>query len=188
MTERRFYLAGGTALALRLGHRRSVDLDWFTPAELPDPLQFAAEIRGSGVDIETGHIARGTLYGTVSKVRLSCIEFRYPLLDPVDHWSDYGCDLASLRDIGAMKISAVAQRGAKKDFIDLYALGIAGLSLDDLLSAYRVRFAVDDIAHILYALGYFDQADTEKTPPMLIRASWREIKGALRDQVRRLGQ
>jgi hypothetical protein len=186
LTERGFYLAGGTALALRLGHRRSVDLDWFTENLIADPLQLAAEMRDAGIPFETTSVARGTLYGTVNGVRMSCIEFRYPLLDGVDLWPEYGCALASLRDIGTMKISAVAQRAAKKDFIDLYALGVAGISLSELLASYQQRFRVSDIGHVMYALSYFDQADAERTPQMLVKIRWSDIKSALIREVRRL--
>ena len=99
------------------------------------------------------------------------------------HWPDYGCRLASLDDLACMKLSAVAQRGAKKDFVDLYALGLYHRPLPDLLALYRQKYATNDIAHLLYALAYFDDADPERMPHLLWNFDWRTIKRATRSWV-----
>src|SRR5205085_5249442 len=80
MVQREFYLAGGTSLALHLGHRRSVDLDWFTGARIDDPMRLAQEVRSEGAPFVTDFVERGTLYGSVFTVRASALEYRYPLL------------------------------------------------------------------------------------------------------------
>jgi hypothetical protein len=179
-----FYLAGGTAIALNLGHRRSVDLDWFLEGAIPDPLRLAAEIRDAGIPFLTGQISRGTLYGTVQGVRVSFLEFRYRMLDPLVIWPDFGCRLAGLRDLACMKLSAITQRGSRKDFIDLYALGSSGFSLPDMLDWYRTKFDAEDIGHVLYALAYFDDADAERMPRMVWKAGWKEIKRTIAGWVR----
>jgi hypothetical protein len=138
-----FYLAGGTAIALHLGHRRSVDFDWFRA----DPL---------------------------------------PMLDPFLPWPEYGCQLAGLRDLACMKLSAITQRGSKKDFVDLYALGRNGFRLAEMLDWYRRKFEVEDISHVLYALVYFDDADSQPKPKMLWKADWKEIKKTITGWVRGL--
>jgi hypothetical protein len=71
LTRLNYYLAGGTALAVQLGHRRSVDLDWFTATPIPDPLRLADELRSLGLPFVTGQTERGTLHGAVSGVRIS---------------------------------------------------------------------------------------------------------------------
>src|SRR5262245_9101680 len=76
------YLAGGTALALQLGHRRSIDLDWFHRGPFEEPLRLAPELRIGRSAFVPSHIAPGTLSGIVQRVRLSVIEYRYPLLEP----------------------------------------------------------------------------------------------------------
>jgi len=81
VTARGFYLAGGTALALQLGHRRSVDFDWFLEDRMPDPLLLAREVQET-VPFVTTRIEPRTLFGTVNGVRVSFFEFRYPMLDP----------------------------------------------------------------------------------------------------------
>jgi len=184
--ERDLYLAGGTAIALHLGHRRSVDFDWFLADRIPDPLQLAGELREEGVPFETGQISKGTLYGAVYGVRVSFLEFRYPLLDPLVPWSDYGCHLAGLRDLACMKLSAIAQRGSRKDFVDLYALGQTGQTLPAMLAWYREKFGLEDIGHVLYALAYFDDAESERMPRMLWTATWKQIKQTIQSWVRDL--
>lgn len=142
-TRHGFYLGGGTAIALHLGHRRSVDFDWFR-----QPL----------------------LEG-------------YRLLSPLVSWPEPGCDLAALEDLACMKLSAISQRGSRKDFVDLFALGRHGFTLQQMLGWYREKFEVDDIAHLLYALVYFDDADAEPRPSMIWKVSWREVKSTLRGWV-----
>ena len=186
VTARGFYLGGGTALALQLGHRRSVDFDWFLEGRIPDPLLLAREIQET-VPFVTTRIEPRTLFGTVSGVRVSFFEFRYPVLDPPVPWPDYGCRLASLRDIACMKLSAIVQRGSKKDFVDLFALGREGFKLPDMLDWYRMRFAIEDLGHVLYALAYFDDADAERMPRMLWKVEWTEVKEAIRAWTRRVG-
>jgi hypothetical protein len=94
-----FYPAGGTALALQLGHRRSVDFDWFTDAEF-DPLMLARRLGDGGVPFVARGTARGTLHGTVLHARVSFLEFRYPRLAPlVDSWSIIKATISrSMRD------------------------------------------------------------------------------------------
>jgi len=184
--ERDFYLAGGTAIALYLGHRRSEDFDWFITDRLADPLRLAGEIREEGIPFETGQVARGTLYGTVDGVRVSFLEFRYPLLDPLVPWTEYGCRLAGLRDLACMKLAAITQRGSRKDFVDLYALGEAGQTLPEMLAWYREKFSIEDIGHVLYALAYFDDAEAERMPEMIWNTSWNRMKQTIEGWVRNL--
>ena len=181
--QRDFYLAGGTAIALQLGHRRSIDFDWFLEGRLGDPLRLAGEIRDEGIPFQSGQIARGTLYGSLYDVRVSFLEFHYPMLDPLVTWPDYGCRLAGLRDLACMKLSAITQRGSRKDFVDLYALGQAGQTLPDMLAWYGEKFGVKDLGHVLYALAYFDDAESERMPRMIWKASWDKIKRTIRGWV-----
>jgi hypothetical protein len=170
-----FYLAGGTALALHLGHRRSVDFDWFSERPLADPLRLAAEVRASGVPLEVTGVDRGTLHARSAGVRVSFLEYRYPLLAPLVATRLPGVRLASLEDIAAMKLAAVAQRGSRKDFVDVYAIGTL-LGLEDMMALYRRKYGVRDVGHVLVALAYFDDAEDERMPAMLRRWSWPDIR------------
>ncbi len=183
-SEEGFYLGGGTAIALHLGHRRSVDFDWFTGARISDPMRLAQALRDQGLDFATGQIDRGTLHGAVAGVRVSFLEYRYPLLEPLVPWPDYGLALASLDDLACMKLSAIAQRGAKKDFIDLYALLMKHAPLKRLLGCYQKKYATEDTAHLLYALTYFDDAERQRTPELLWDLDWEAVKHTVRQAVK----
>jgi hypothetical protein len=185
-TEKGFYLAGGTSIALLLGHRQSDDFDWFLESDIPDPLSLARDIQDAGIPFVTGHIARGTLYGTIHGVRVSFMEFRYRLLDSFVPWPDFGCRLAGFKDLACMKLSAIAQRGARKDFVDLYALLREGLSLTDMLGWYQEKFNVREVGHVLYSLAYFADAEAEPMPRMIWNADWRQVKQTLQEAARQL--
>lgn len=177
-----FYLAGGTGLALQLGHRRSIDFDWFSEKPLDDPLRLAGQIEGAGVPVEVDDVERGTLHARSGGVRLSFLEYRYPLLHPLVE-GRAGLRLASVEDIAAMKLAAVAQRGSRKDFVDVFALGRV-MDLDAMLGHYRRKYGVRDVGHLLVALSYFDDAETEPMPSMLRTWRWADIQGAIRLWVR----
>ena len=117
LNDRQIYLAGGTSVALQLGHRRSVDLDWFSDLPIDDPMALAGDIKSAQVPFETKSVGRGTLHGQVLGVETSILEFKYPLLRPPLVCSDLNCHLASPLDLAAMKLVAIAQRGLKKDFL-----------------------------------------------------------------------
>jgi len=176
LTRRGFYLAGGTGLALHLGHRRSIDLDFFSEKRLGDMLVLAESLRDEGAPIVVTAVGRGTLHGTIRGIRTTILEYRYATLKPPRQMGDFGCALASLDDIATMKLSAVAQRGSKKDFIDIYALLRKHATLDEMLTAYRRRYRVKDTIHVLQALTYFDEADRERAPTMLWNDTWPEMK------------
>jgi hypothetical protein len=179
-----YYLGGGTAIAIHLGHRRSLDFDWFTQVPIDDPLTLAAQLRERGVAFEVGEIAKGTLHGTANGVRTALLEYRYPHLAPPVALAAFTCRLASLEDLAAMKLSAIAGRGSRKDFVDLYALGQAFQPLAGLVHAYQRRYAVADLGHLLYALSYFDDAETEPMPDLLWDVEWPAIRQTIEGWVR----
>lgn len=183
-----FYLTGGTALALQLGHRRSVDLDWFTPGRLEDPLRLAEELRAAAVAFRTEQVASGTLHGVVAGVRISLLEYRYSLLKPLVPLPAFVCRLAARADLAAMKLAAVAARGAKRDFVDIYALGRSGLSLRRMLAWYQRKYSVTDIAHVLYSLCYFEDADKERMPQLLWDTDWQAIKSQLSEWLQQVAR
>lgn len=186
--ERGFYLAGGTALAIYFGHRVSVDLDWFTSAALGDALMLAEWLRAAGLDFVTAQTAPGTLHGTILGVRVSFLEFRYPLLRPLTKWKEMGTSLAALDDLACMKLSAIAQRGQRKDFCDIYALGTKHRPLAEMLGLYQRKFKVRDISPVVYGLSYFDDAESEPMPRMLLKVQWKTIKKTVQEWVRQLGE
>lgn len=78
-----------------------------------------------------------------------------------------------------MKVAAVANRGSRKDFVDLYALGISGLTLTEMVRLYTLRFTDDDLTHARKSLTYFADAEREPMPVMLWPTSWDEMRSAI---------
>jgi hypothetical protein len=188
LQERGFYLGGGTAIAIHLGHRLSIDLDWFIPDPIPDALLLAESLRGAGLGFVTTQTGPGSLHGTMLGVRVTFLEYHYPLLRPLTLWKEMGCSLASLDDLACMKLSAIAQRGLRKEFCDIYFLGTKYRSLQDLLGLYRRKFNIKDIGPVLYGLSYFDDADHEPMPRMLVNVQWRTIKKTIQQWVKELSK
>jgi hypothetical protein len=186
MAQAGFYLAGGTAVALHLGHRKSADLDWFTEAAVGDPMRLVARLRDGGLAIDDVRIARGTVHGTVEGVRVSLIEYRYPLLSAASVLEGSGAPLAALDDLAPMKLSAIAARGTRRDFVDVHALARRFRPLPGLLDLYRRKYGVEDTTHVLYALVYFDDAEPEQMPEMLHGLDWEGVKADLRSWIKGL--
>jgi len=174
--EAGFHLADGTGLALQLGHRRSVDFDWFRGGEFFDPLALADRLRGGGLVLDVISTDRGELHARVGGVRVSWLSYRYPLLEPLVECRDMHCRLASWLDIGAMKLSAITQRGSRKDFLDVVALLDHGVGLPTLLAAYRRKFTVEDVGHVLRALVWFDGAEREPDSILVSHTTWPDVR------------
>ncbi|MBP7408314.1 MAG: nucleotidyl transferase AbiEii/AbiGii toxin family protein [Flavobacteriales bacterium] len=155
-----FYLAGGTALALQIGHRDSVDFDFFKNDAFDTALLFE-HLREAffGRSLVKVQDERNTLSVVAAdSIKLSFMSYRYPLLRPVvttEH-----LDLADIADIGCMKLSAITGRGTMKDYVDLYFI-LQCMSLQELLALCAVKLPALDRALILKALVYFDDLDGE---------------------------
>lgn len=114
---RTFYLAGGTGLALHLGHRRSRAFDFFRPKEFA-PQELLSVLRETG-ELDVLLEAAGTLTVALRGTPTSFFRYDYPLLRPL-HESPWDLLLADPEDIAAMKLAALAGRASRKDFVDLY--------------------------------------------------------------------
>jgi len=174
-----FYLAGGTGLALQLGHRRSLDLDFFrqgsfNDAQLLQQLQRFPEFSLTGRDHQTLHVR-------ISGVKISFLGYDYPVLFPCRPFLEV--PVADLKDIGSMKISAIAGRGTRRDFVDLYMVARQE-GLKALLDLFQRKFAEANYnrVHVLKSLTYFDDADAEPMPNMLVPLAWQEVKDFFREQ------
>lgn len=187
-TERGFRLGGGTGLALLVGHRRSVDFDWFRIDSMGDPMLLARELRDAGVPLEVDQVGKGTLHGTVKGVRVSLLEFAYPDLAEPLRFPDYDVTILSLDDLACMKLSAIAQRGSRKDFVDLFALCTEHRPLGELIELYQKKFEVQEPGHLLYSLAYFEDAEEERMPKMLWDARWPEMRKCIEGWVRELAK
>jgi len=161
----RYYLAGGTAVAVQLEHRQSRDLDLFS-RERDVELETLKDSLDEAFDMVV--VVRETdaaLHLLCDGVPMDFVRYPYPpLLEPTD--TGLGVRVASLVDLGVMKLSAIAKRGLRRDFWDLVAILDSGISLRELGSAYSKRFGVrmSDLYHVARALTYF--GDAEKDPAM----------------------
>lgn len=179
-----FYLAGGSAAALHLGHRVSVDLDFFSEqAYEVEPL--VQRLRALG-RLTIQQQSPGTMVGRLDGVRISFFTYPYPLLEKpiiVD-----GVRVASLSDIALMKIVAIGQRGRMRDFVDLVFICRAGWSLEELLRRIPQKYTTVSYPsyHLLRALTYFDDAEGDEPPKMLMDFDWAEVRRFFEGEVRRL--
>lgn len=169
-----FYLADGTGLALQLGHRKSFDLDFFTPESfLPEELASLFRIKGFSVEGEIRSTL--TLHCIIEGVKTSFIYYPEPLLFPAISFNSI--IIADWKDIVVEKIRTIADKGQKKDFYDFY-FGVKLLGIEETARVIYKKFMrkVNYLA-LLKGLVYFE--DAEKSPePLLLRESpsWQEIK------------
>ena len=164
-------LVGGTALALHLGHRKSVDLDLFGNF---DPIvSYRKLLADAGYSVEGAE--NGTVQSLrVDNVKVDLVNYPYPWMD--NALEEDGVRLAGLKDIAAMKLSAVANRGRKKDFIDVARL-LDVFPLDQMLSFYKEKFSVSELSFPLRGLMYFDDAEEDPMPEMLDgNLTWENVK------------
>ncbi|MDP2864070.1 MAG: nucleotidyl transferase AbiEii/AbiGii toxin family protein [bacterium] len=178
-----FYLAGGTALALQLGHRQSIDLDWFSGQDfLNEKIKKNLVLLGNFKLLSE---EKDTIHGTLDEIRVSFFHYGYKLLFPLIKFENI--DLADERDIAAMKIDAISSRGSKKDFIDLYFL-LKKYSLAELIDFFEKKYKniKYNKLHILKSFSYFDDAENEPMPMMIRDIEWGKIKEVITDKVKKL--
>jgi predicted nucleotidyltransferase component of viral defense system len=179
-----FYLAGGTALALQLGHRDSVDFDFFVEGDI-DTVVLWEKIQEVfvGAKLLKTQEAHNTLSCTVAgDIKLSFFRYRYSLVFPLH--AEEGFSLAGLQDIGAMKLSAITSRASIKDYVDLYYI-LKTVSLDELLQICTKKFEVLDKNLVLKSLVYFE--DILEEPIMYMEGfevDRKEIEETLKSVVR----
>lgn len=172
-------LVGGTSLALQLGHRKSIDLDFFGCIKSENE-----EIKDVLRDIGRLSVIKESRYIKIYMVDDIKIDF----VDYVYKWIDAPlCDgdirLASMKDIAAMKINAVEGRGTKKDFVDIYFL-LRHFTLEQILSFYKAKYPENSEFRALMSLTYFDDAEPQIAPEMLIPVEWEKMKETIRQAVR----
>ena len=171
------YLAGGTALALCLGHRVSVDLDFFTRKEFNER-QFVEKMNALSIGFKLERIDWRTVLGYIGKTKFSLFFYNYPLLSKTQKYSDV--NIADIKDIAPMKLLAVSDRGIKRDFIDLYFIVALKkiFTLDEVFELYDQKFKTlpQNKLHILKSLSYFETAEKMPIPKMLKEVNWREVK------------
>ncbi|MBU4347799.1 nucleotidyl transferase AbiEii/AbiGii toxin family protein [Patescibacteria group bacterium] len=179
-----FYLAGDTALALQLGHRGSIDFDFFSPKDI-DTKKLYDKIKETfkGGKILKTHEEKNTLYAFINGVKLSFIAYEYKLNRRLIE--EENIKLASMEDIGCMKLSAITSRASNKDYIDLYFI-LNIISLDKLLKLSNKMMPELDTNLILKSLIYFDDIEVE---PIIFknnnRIDFKQVENFLIDKVKK---
>jgi len=168
-----FYLAGGTCLALQNGHRRSIDFDFFIPADF-DTSVIVNKLTLMG-SYQRDSEGKNTINGTLNGVRISFFGYRYDIIDDFKIFNKIR--LAGLKDIAAMKLEAIAGRGSKKDFIDMFFL-LKRYTLEEIFTFHTRKYGtgLSNQYHLLKSLVYFADAEAEAMPVMINRLDWDDVK------------
>ncbi len=171
-----FRLVGGTGLAIQLGHRTSVDLDLFESGGPRDPVEFRALV-AQYAPFERHSESRVIRIYSLRGVKVDFVSVPEPWLDPPVDCG--GIRLASPRDIAAMKLMAIVNRGTKKDFVDLHAL-LEIFTLEEMISFFRARYGTGSDFILFKSLNYFGDADKGVMPEMASPIEWKQIKTEIR--------
>jgi predicted nucleotidyltransferase component of viral defense system len=177
-----FYLAGGTALALQLGHRVSEDLDFFI-----DKAFDAEELKKRILPDKVSSIRSETLHCVKDGIRLSFLFYDVPLCFPPCKWR--GIQVAVWQDVAAEKLKTMSQRGAKKDFYDVYAVIMLKSDIRELCALFLNRFKGMGINlyHVLKSLVYFQDAEEDPSPALLKNSeewSWDSVRSFFETHLR----
>jgi predicted nucleotidyltransferase component of viral defense system len=176
-----YFLVGGTALALQIGHRNSVDIDLFGNCEI-NPNLFIEKLKKFGEVVVTQG-SKNILITKVNGVKVDFVNYKYPLLtNPI---LIDAIRMLSLDDISAMKLNAIAGRGSKKDFIDLYFL-FNHFSMKQMLHFYNQKYEDGSTFMVLKSLSYFEDADEQLSPKMYTDFNWETCKQKIINEVIKL--
>jgi len=171
-STRGFRLAGGTALALHFGHRRSVDLDFFSTEPFVEEIVVGGLLAAGGTIVAR---EERTVHALVEGVK--CSFFGYPYRWISSGIPFHGIELAGVPDIAAMKVVAIAQRGTKKDFFDLYEI-LRGISIQEVKTWFLEKYGDRRVNcyHVVRSLVFFEEAEGEPDPVSLNGTTWEEVK------------
>lgn len=177
-----FYLVGGTALALGIGHRKSVDLDLFSNFSF-DVVQLLENL-SADFNFNLFFSANNTIKGSILGVKVDILSHRYPLIaEPV---VAEGIKMLSTQDIIAMKLNVISGSGQRvKDFIDIYYL-LQKFSIKQMIGFYKEKYKQYNEVSVLKSLVYFDDIDFSDWPKIIAEPllKWNTIKAELEKSVK----
>ncbi len=176
-----FYLAGGTALAISLGHRKSIDIDLFS--DFSFDIQYLIDSLNHDFDFNLFSSAPNTLKGSISNIKIDIIAHRYKLINVPILYSDIL--LLSIEDIIAMKLNAITVNGQRiKDFIDIFFL-LDKYNIDEMLKYYQIKYNSQNPANVLKSLTWFNDVDTSEWPMILYNKNltWSKVKIGIKQKV-----
>ena len=174
-------LVGGTALALQLGHRKSIDLDFFGNIDF-EKLNKTDTFKKYG-QIKTLKSSQNINVLLINGIKVDFVHYTYPWLEePI---TEEGIRIAGLKDIAAMKLAAITGRGSKKDFVDIYFL-LKHFSLRELINEYNKKYFDGSEYMVLKSLTYFDDAEEDPIPEMSMDVSWEKVKSKMVSEVKQM--
>ena len=174
-----FALVGGTNLSLQLGHRLSIDLDFFSDKVFLSS-ELIPKLAESFNDLVVFRSTNGSFSGMIENVKIDIILYQYEQLEPlliID-----GIRLLSISDIIPMKLGAMAHRGAKKDFWDIAEL-LNHFTLEEMLNLFERKYKNSDFGYVVLALYYFEDAENQEDPIDLKGMSWKKVKTKIKKAV-----
>jgi predicted nucleotidyltransferase component of viral defense system len=176
-----FNLVGGTALALYEGHRLSVDIDMFGRSDI-DTDKFTDILKEKGETIILSQSPKILIF-SINGIKVDFVDYNFELLEPLTIIE--GIRLVSKKDIAAMKLNAIAGRGSKKDFFDAFQL-LNEFTLTEMLTFYSQKYPNGSEFMVLKSMLYFDDAENEPDPLMIIPISWEDVKERIVLEVRNI--
>ena len=183
-----FFLVGGTALALQMGHRISLDIDLFTQQDFDARkliLKLDNQFSISDLTEESNTLNFNITYPEKSNeiVKIDLIKYPYPLIKPILNVENIR--LLSVEDIIPMKLSAIAGRGSKKDFYDIFYF-LKTYSFDRMFKLFEKKFPNTNKFHVIKNLTYFDDAEIEPNPQTIEKTIWDEIKNTIVNEINKM--
>jgi len=177
-----FVLVGGTALALRFGHRQSDDLDLFCSSSFnTNAIETVLSSKFAATRV---YAENDTVRAFISGIKVDLLSHPYPLLGDMEVFESIR--MASLKDLAAMKLNAISGRGMKKDFWDV-AMLCKIYSLQVMIGFFQQKYAQADTWHLLRSLSYFEDADNDPTPiRALDETTWQEVKTTIQREINKL--
>lgn len=177
-----YFLVGGTALALQIGHRNSIDIDLFGNCEINQPV-FIDKLKNFGEVVVT-QSTKNILITKVNGIKMDFVNYKYPILfNPLEIDN---IRMLSSNDIAAMKLNAIAGRGSKKDFIDLYFL-LKKFSMKEMIGFYNQKYNDGSEFMVTKSLSFFEDAEEQLSPIMFDETfSWEKCKQKIEEEVIKL--
>lgn len=174
-------LVGGTAIALQIEHRKSIDLDFF--GEIDFANLDKGKIFKQFNTVKTIKSSSNINVLLINGIKVDFVHYSYPWLE--DPLFEKGIRLAALKDIAAMKLAAITGRGSKKDFIDIYFL-LDRFSLQEMMHFYNDKYFDGSEYMVLKSLTWFDDAEEDPMPEMIKDINWKTVKKTIIQEVKKL--
>jgi len=171
-------LVGGTAMALQVGHRKSLDLDLF--GEIDFEIINKTKVFKKFNEVVVLKASKNINIFSINGVKIDFVNYDYPWLQEIR--IENKIRLARLEDIAAMKLAAITGRGSKKDFIDIYFL-LKRYKLRELMEFYNKKYFDGSEYLVLKSLTYYEDAENDVMPEMLVNVAWKMVRKRIQDEV-----